>query len=61
MLHGKNKHLYYGQMQNLYLSTTVKPRELQEGDLKTCRRAKTSGQVMSQGEDSMPVDEQEMW
>lgn len=44
MLRGKSKHLHYSQMHNLYLSTTVKPRELQEGDLKTCWQAKTSGQ-----------------
>lgn len=56
MLRGKSKHLHYGQMHNLYLSTTVKPRELQEGDRKTCRQAKTSGQIMSPGEDSMPLD-----
>lgn len=25
------------------------------------RGAKTSGQIMSQGEDNMPLDQQEMW
>ena len=56
MLHDISKRLHYGHMPNLYLSSTIKPRELQHGDVRTCRHTKTSGQIMSQGGDSMTLD-----